>query len=173
VPTFRRLLVPLDGSSQAEQAVDWLPQLASVGTVVHLLRAVPPAKQAVVQDRGVMADADGRTTREQQAAAEDYLREVATGLAATEVSVGISASVGAVAEQILCVARERAADLIVMTTAGRTGIARWVRGSIADQVARAADQPVLLLPARARAVHRKNTVGEQEAPMRPRQPAAS
>ncbi len=65
---------------------------------------------------------------------------------------GIEAStatwVGPVAESIIDYAEVNDADLIAMCTHGRTGLARWALGSVADRVLRAGDKPILLVRAR-------------------------
>lgn len=55
---------------------------------------------------------------------------------------------GDAAGRILAVSAERKADLIVMATHGRSGLKRWVLGSVAERVMRAAEVPVLLVRAR-------------------------
>jgi nucleotide-binding universal stress UspA family protein len=55
---------------------------------------------------------------------------------------------GDAAGQILAVAAERQADLIVMATHGRSGLKRWVLGSVAERIMRVAPVPLLLVRAR-------------------------
>jgi nucleotide-binding universal stress UspA family protein len=52
---------------------------------------------------------------------------------------------GAIAETILSVAAEHQADVIVMSTHGRSGVKRWLLGSIADRVVTNSDRPVMLI----------------------------
>jgi nucleotide-binding universal stress UspA family protein len=57
---------------------------------------------------------------------------------------------GAVAPALIAAARDLRSGLIVMSTHGGSGLGRWVSGSVTDQVLRAAEAPVLLVPAKAR-----------------------
>lgn len=72
-------------------------------------------------------------------------------LAAALCTDGIGASVdaiivsGPIADAIIDFAREKEADLIAMSTHGRTGPSRWFLGSVADRVVRGASMPVLIV----------------------------
>ena len=78
----------------------------------------------------------------------EYLRTVAKGLepAATDVWIGVS--FGRPADEILTFAGKVDADLIAMSTHGRSGISRWVFGSVADRLLHGASCPVLLVRAK-------------------------
>jgi nucleotide-binding universal stress UspA family protein len=79
---------------------------------------------------------------------QDYLEGVASDLRELEIEVSTATWVGAVAESIIDYAEVNDGDLIAMCTHGRTGLARWALGSIADRVLRAGDKPILLVRAR-------------------------
>lgn len=143
---FKRIIVPLDGSGRAEQALPIAARLAraSRGSIflVRVLSTEPaslptaPAKPILVQTVG---EAD-RTL------AESYL----TGVAGSELLSGIPVQtyvpVGLVSPSILTIAAERRADIIVMCSHGYTGVRRWwMLGSVAAKVARFAQIPVLVL----------------------------
>jgi nucleotide-binding universal stress UspA family protein len=64
--------------------------------------------------------------------------------------VEVHTRAGAVAPALLAAARELRADLIAVSTHGGSRLGRWVSGSVTDQLLRAAEVPVLLVPARAR-----------------------
>jgi len=86
--------------------------------------------------------------RDQEAAqCEEYLRRVQGRLQGEGLQVDATVRRGDVTEEILRHADERRADLIVMSTHGRSGLGRWVYGSIADRVLRHASVPVLLVRA--------------------------
>jgi nucleotide-binding universal stress UspA family protein len=134
----RRILVPLDGSRQAEAALDAAVQFARDGAVLVLLRAV----EAPTQLGADPTEAQARAVRE----AEGYLEAAAArargfGAGEVETSVWYGPPVEAIAEA----AKFREADLIVMSTHGRSGLARLLLGSVAESVLRSATLPVLLL----------------------------
>lgn len=71
--------------------------------------------------------------------------ELAEKNKAAHVEVTCEVRVGAAADQILALATERDADLIVVASAGPKGWTRWLLGSVADKVARGADRDVLVV----------------------------
>jgi nucleotide-binding universal stress UspA family protein len=142
---FQRMVVPLDGSPRAERAIPVAARLAraSGGTVV-LLRvaglptAFVPSPSADPWTIQTIIDAD-------VVEAKRYLQDVARLHHLTGVRVETEVVVGAAATAILSVAKARHVDLIVLCSHGYTGMKRWVLGSVAEQVARYAPVPVLLL----------------------------
>ena len=54
---------------------------------------------------------------------------------------------GCPAAAIVNLVRERPDSLVAMTTHGRSGVGRWLLGSVADQVVRYAESPVLIIRA--------------------------
>jgi nucleotide-binding universal stress UspA family protein len=134
------ILVPLDGSPLAERALPYATALArGTGARLILLRAVlahtflgtdPTEAQAVVVQH-----------------AETEVAAVADRLRADGVTAEPHVYYGEAAEAITDSARHQHADLIVMSTHGRTGLGRWVYGSVADRVLRRAEAPLLLIPA--------------------------
>lgn len=142
-PSFRRILVPLDGSPTAEAALPFASRLARpLGLEIVLLRVVPVTTPTIVEGRRpIVVDEGQRLTQE----AEDYLRGVADRLMATGVRVSIAVRTGDAAAQIVAGARESQADLIGMTTHRRTRLGRLFFGSVAEAVLRRADVPVLVV----------------------------
>jgi nucleotide-binding universal stress UspA family protein len=133
------ILVPLDGSRVAEAALMPAVDLArEVHAKVVLLRAAeahPLTMADLVESQvAVMGEA------------QDYLaaaraRVMAAGVADVEVSVWYGAPV----ESIVAAARFRDADLIVMSSHGRSGVARLVMGSVTERVLRATTVPILVI----------------------------
>ncbi len=138
---FSRILVPLDGSPLAEAILPEVMELAALhGAEVMLLRvALTHAFPGVNQ-----TDAQVRAVEE----AEGYLAGVRQRLEARGIRLSCAVRYGHAAEEILDHARSRGATLIAMSTHGRSGIQRWVLGSVAEAVLRGAPVPVLLLHAR-------------------------
>jgi nucleotide-binding universal stress UspA family protein len=143
---IRRILVPLDGSALAESILSYVQGVAGLtGASLTLLQVIEPPLEAVSR-RAAEAAAPG-TTAAAEAAARRYLAGVAARLARAGVEACAAAMVGPAAETIIQAGR--AFDLIAMGTHGRSGVGRWVHGSVADKVLRGATAPVLLVRARA------------------------
>ncbi len=140
---LHQILVPLDGSALAEQALPWVHEIAALtGATVTLVQVVEPTD--AVLDLLALQPAMER-------AAQDYLAQAAQQLAQDRMTVQTRVVVGRPAEQVIHLAH--GVDLIVMATHGRSGIGRWVYGSVADKVLSGAPVPVLLIhvrPAQAR-----------------------
>lgn len=141
---YTRILVPLDGSELAEIA---LPHAVAVakqsGAAVRLLRVLPTLPPAVLPE-GAYLDWE-QIQRDAVAEARSYLEQVRGRLAAEGLDVATELRTGEAADVVIETARELGADLIVMATHGRSGLGRWVLGSVADRVVRAAHVPVLLI----------------------------
>jgi nucleotide-binding universal stress UspA family protein len=138
---LRTILVPLDGSELAERALPEAADLArQPGAQLLLVRAAEAHVPAVVDP----TEAQVRVVQE----AERYLAGVQARLAATGVTdVQTSVWYGPPAYAIIEAARLRHADLIVMTTHGRSGLGRLILGSVAESVLRGTTTPILLLRA--------------------------
>jgi len=138
---YQRVLLPLDGSELAEVALSYAKGIASrLGLEVILLHVAGkgeaeslPLHQAYIEHasemlQGEMAEVQGKTGGQ-------------------PVVVKGEVTVGYPAEEILRYAGEKEVDLILMATHGRSGVRRWVLGSVADKVLRSAAPPVLLIRA--------------------------
>lgn len=90
-------------------------------------------------------DASAIKWEAEEAAAGDYVRAKRDQLGERGLNVRSIVAFGAAAEVILRIAKDESADLIAMTTHGRSGIARWVMGSVADKVLRNSRVPLLLV----------------------------
>ncbi len=149
---FKRILVPLDGSKFAESVLPQAEMLAKCGDgQITLLRvAVHPSTFVYVPDPAALADLYDSDRTHCQNYLQDIVGQVEaqSGLHATTVVLE-----GPVADAILDYATESGADLIVMSTHGRTGMERWLLGSMAEKVVRGAHMPVMLIrpPAREQA----------------------
>jgi nucleotide-binding universal stress UspA family protein len=133
-----RILVPLDGSPLGEAALAPAVSLAGAGTTVMLLRAAE-AHTLLGTDP---TDAQVEVVHE----AEEYLAEVAARLKRQGVkNVQTSVWYGPAAAAIVDAARLRKADLIVMSTHGRSGLGRLILGSVAESVLRGTMTPIMLL----------------------------
>jgi nucleotide-binding universal stress UspA family protein len=78
----------------------------------------------------------------------DYLRGIEHQLARESVTVSSEVRFGRPADEIISFAKDMKIELIAMSTHGRSGLARWAYGSVADRVLHAAQCPVLLVRAK-------------------------
>lgn len=135
---FDRVLIPLDGSPLAEAVLTQVRPLL-IRKEVELLLV-----QALTVAAGVEVDPSGQLDS-LRAEAIRYLEGVEKRLKAEGARVRTFVKAGGAAEVVLDVAEKENASLIVMSTHGRTGPARWLLGSTAEKVLRASPAPVLAL----------------------------
>jgi nucleotide-binding universal stress UspA family protein len=139
---YKRALVPLDGSIVAERIVPFILEIAGpLALDVALLRVVVPMPPAVVDAGPVVIG----NIQELRAEAEAYLVPFATELRANGVRATTKVRCGEPVAEILAATTEAEADLIIMTTHGRSGFGRLLFGSVTEAVLRRADVPVFLM----------------------------
>ncbi|WP_226013408.1 universal stress protein [Halomicrobium salinisoli] len=129
---FDDVLVPTDGSDCAERAVGYAVDIASrYGATVHVL--------SVADSRTLQ---HGPHSDQVRAACEEIVDETCEGIAG-DVPVRDAVRTDLPHEAILAYADDEGIDLIVMGTHGRTGVERYLLGSITEKVVRLSDVPVL------------------------------
>jgi nucleotide-binding universal stress UspA family protein len=143
---MQRILLPLDGSELSEVAI---PLAETVARAQHAevtaVRVVPPPTQFLAQNEGYMPpDAYDDLLRSLQEEAEAYLAQIAERLQADGISVRTEWRDGLPSSTLLDCEGELRPDLVVMATHGRSGLARFALGSIADRMVREGSVPVLL-----------------------------
>jgi nucleotide-binding universal stress UspA family protein len=131
---YRRILVPLDGSSLAEHVLPYARLLAgALKTPVHLLACL--AQTAIARGETV----------EMLRLAQGYLDQAAASLEGGGLQVSVSVVEGEPAAEIASEADRQAGTLLVMSTHGRSGLQRMALGSVADRVLRATASPMLVV----------------------------
>lgn len=154
---FSRIAVPLDGSALAEQALPVAVALArAAGAALLLVRVAETYREELPPEpeRSLIGPSLAGVLRQFEAMedeAREYLRAVAGRLAAEPVSVEWEVRSGDPARALLAFLNETHPDLIVMTTHGRGGLARWFYGSVADRLLTSSQVPLLLIRAQATA----------------------
>ena len=137
---FKKILVPLDGSALAEAVLAQVAELVRVHDAelvilrVALAHAFPGADPTEAQLQAVRES-------------EKYLEGVEQDLKGRGLRVSSVVRYGHPAEEVLDHAAFAGIDLIAMSTHGRTGVSRWVLGSVAEKVLRASTTPLLLVRA--------------------------
>jgi nucleotide-binding universal stress UspA family protein len=141
---YRMVLVPLDGSAFAEQA---LPFAASIvrqtSAQMQIIRSHSPAALLAPDSEFVVdTSLDERVRKEEEAYLKTMVETLraAAGVGATPILLPSFAS-----EAICAHARASHADLIVMATHGRGGLSRFWLGSMADAMIRSVHVPLLLI----------------------------
>ncbi len=136
---FTRILLPTDFSTSAASALSTVRQHFPEATVrhLHIISAQRVATLYTDTFTSPVDAADARRTLEAESV--ERLEELAQG---DEECVAV---VGQPAETILTQAEQWRPDLIVMGTHGRTGLAHFLNGSVAEEVVRHARLPVLVV----------------------------
>ena len=141
---YKHILVPLDGSGFAEVALRHALTLSQCfDSKVTLVRVVVSPFTLVSPDM-VLAGAEQQMSSLKEQA-ELYLNGIKGEICKEGVNCSSIVLEGPVASSIVDYAEKEGIDLIVMTTHGRSGLDRWVFGSVAEKVLRAAPCPVLLI----------------------------
>jgi universal stress protein A len=136
---LQKVLVPIDFSDHASQALRWGASLAErYGAQILLLHVIPET----VEEDAMHGSAWERVIIDLTVQVEAQLDEIAVKDLKVRLPVDVKVAVGKPAEEILRVAREESVDLIVMGTHGRTGLHQILLGSTAETVLRTAPCPV-------------------------------
>ncbi len=130
---IQHVLVPLDFSGKSRQALRYaVPIAQKFSAKIHLVHILPPPGKAELPDLARI-----------KFTALKRLGEMAAELLPPRLRAGNAVLVGKPAEQILQLAEKNNIDLIVLTTKGRSGLARVIVGSTAESIMRHASCPVL------------------------------
>ncbi|MEZ4562004.1 MAG: universal stress protein [Thermomicrobiales bacterium] len=143
-----RLVLPVDGSPLAAESLPFATTLAQrLGAPILLVRSVNIAElmpPAVGMGEAIPFEMYDQTEREMRQEAEKYLQEVAAKLRADGLSVTAQVLFGPPAPAISEVTH--VGDLVILVSHERSGIARWLMGSVAEQLVRIDEAPVVLVP---------------------------
>lgn len=142
---YKRILLPLDGSKMAEQALPHaIAQAEHFGAELILLRVIEPFPQV-----RSMSVADMTAVREQtEEWTREYFDRITAALQGRAIPFTTDIVEGRPNVVITQYAEANQVDLIVICSRGLSGLSRWLMGSVADRVLRGATVPVLLVHAR-------------------------
>jgi nucleotide-binding universal stress UspA family protein len=141
---YNQILLPLDGSSMAEQALPHAISIAKRFKSELILLRVPvplPSPQTTV------ASSLFRAEKEAASFIREYMESIAANVQEQGITTQIVITKGRPHLQIIQYSENENVDLIVMCTRGQSGLNRWLMGSITDRVVRGANVPVLLIRA--------------------------
>jgi nucleotide-binding universal stress UspA family protein len=144
-----RLVVPLDGSPLAETALPVAEGISQrLATSIYLVRVVNPAvliPPAAGIGEVIPASIYDETEEQLERDAEEYLAAVAKRLRAAGRPVASKVLIGAPAAAIM--EATQPGDVVVLCSHERSGVLRWLMGSVAEQLVRDDECPVILVPA--------------------------
>jgi nucleotide-binding universal stress UspA family protein len=144
---YTKILVPLDGSELAEKVlpyVEWFVKVSKVNEIVFL-RVVEPLRMRGGIESAVMPEERQRIEEDAVKLASEYLDEIASKFRVGKRKVHVIVLVGKPAKVIADYVAKSDVDLIIMASHGLSGIHRWVRGSVADEIVHAALAPIFLV----------------------------
>jgi nucleotide-binding universal stress UspA family protein len=158
-PEGARILVPLDGSPLAEEALTPAATLARVDDAeLSLLQVVYPVLLGSDPALPVPSAYDAELTTAMRTQAQDYLDSLAERLRSDGLRVSTAAVVGwSAADTILEAARPDRVTMVALATHGRGGLRRFALGSVADKLVRAGDVPTLVYRPPSRSLKRKGS----------------
>jgi nucleotide-binding universal stress UspA family protein len=131
------LILPLDGSPLAESALPYAEHLAQRLSAALVVARSVPFPGAYIDEKTPLAG---------EIEANTYLQSVAERLRGEGVAVQTQVFGGLPVPHILALAHQMPHSLVVLTTHGRSALARWFVGSVVEGVVRAAEIPVLVIP---------------------------
>jgi nucleotide-binding universal stress UspA family protein len=157
---YSRILVPLDGSELAEQALPQAEGLAQTfGATLHLVQVISiPQELVSVLEGGVgvppLLDSNWDLARAlveaRRSNTEAYLERLAAQFRDRGIEVESAVLEGMADQTILDYAREHEVDCIVVTTQGLSGLRRFLLGAVTDRLIRSSEVPVIVVPPRDR-----------------------
>jgi nucleotide-binding universal stress UspA family protein len=150
---YNKIMVPLDGSDLAECVMPHVEAITTgckITDVVFVRVVNPVHLPASVPARGEFgfSENERRELEEQhKQTADTYLKRIVENTRLEGAVLGYEVLVGKVADTLAQWAEKNRVDLIVIASHGRSGVSRWVMGSVADRVLRSACVPVLMIRA--------------------------
>jgi nucleotide-binding universal stress UspA family protein len=146
---YRRIMVPLDGSGLAECVLPHAEALSKgEGTKeIILVRVVEPFYIPAGGDYSFSEGEIQKFNVQNLKAAQDYMTQVTSKINPGAASVRTEVLSGSAAEILAEYANKNNIDLVVLATHGRSGVSRWVMGSIADRLLHSVNAPVLMVRA--------------------------
>ena len=146
---YQKIMVPLDGSDLAECVLPHAEAIAMGCEVKNVIfvRAVEPLHLPSSSEWVPTPEEQQRIESSHRSDAQDYLTELVGRLKYDGADLQSEVIMGKAAESLADYAEKNGVDLIVIATHGRSGVSRWVWGSVADRILRSACVPVLMVRA--------------------------
>jgi nucleotide-binding universal stress UspA family protein len=147
---YQKILVPLDGSELAECVLPHVEAITKGCRVknVVVVRVLEPVQLPSGADFAFTPEQMQQMDSQHRAEVEKYLSQVVSRLSSNGVNVQSEVITGGmVAERIADYATKNEVDLIIIATHGRSGVSRWIWGSVTDRIVHSACVPVLMVRA--------------------------
>jgi len=150
---YNKIMVPLDGSELAESVLPHVEAITAgckISSVVFVRVMSPIQLPASVPANGILGFSEKKFERmeaQRRQAAEAYLKKIVESTRIEGAVLSYEVLEGSVANTLAHWAEDNGVDLIVIASHGRSGVSRWVYGSVADRVLRSACVPVLMIRA--------------------------
>jgi nucleotide-binding universal stress UspA family protein len=148
---YEHIIVTLDGSTLAEQALPHAEEFVkafgsklSIVSVVEPYVIALPATPAPIPAYNIDTDLEALAEERQ-----DYLDTIRDDMASRGIKAEIVMLRGRPADEILAYTQEQHVNLVIMTTHGRSGLSRFIYGSVAERVLHGSEVPVLLIRSKA------------------------
>ena len=150
---YERILIPLDGSKVGEAALAHIEKLVSKMTPkmqveVTVVRVISSLSHYVIAgETSAQIPYTKQEMEQREKKIKRYLDKTTASLKSNGAIIKTKVVTGNAAEEIIKLAEEIKADLIAMSTHGRSGFSRWAFGSVTDKVLRAVNTPILVIRA--------------------------
>ena len=148
-----KIIVPLDGSKVGEAALPYVEDLATKFlpepkvevTLIQVLSSL--SHYVVAGEASARIPYTEQEIEQMKKEASQYLTKAGESLRKKGASTKVEVAVGDAADEIIRAADKINADIIAMSTHGRSGLSRWAFGSVTDKVLRGGNKPVLVVKA--------------------------
>jgi len=139
-------MVPLDGSKLAECVLPHIEAVAKLCTAsIELVRVIEPVELPTRGGVALSVDDLKQIEARSKNDAQSYLRGIVRRLKDAGIKAHPKLLIGKAADSLLDYIREKDFDLVIMATHGRSGISRWIWGSVAERILRSSSIPVLII----------------------------
>jgi len=145
---YKHIMVPLDGSKVAECVLPHV-QAITTGCSINrltLVRVIEPLKLPGGLESRISPKEREKLYTDSVDVAQEYLNKIAKQLKEADIIAESTVLRGKdVIDELVDFADENEVDLVVIATHGRSGVGRWVWGSVAERILRSASMPVLMV----------------------------
>jgi len=143
---YRKILVPLDGSKLAECVLSHTEIIAKLSKAsVELVHVIEPIELPTRGGIALSVDDLKQIELHTKNDAESYLREIVERLKLAGIKAHSKLLIGKAADSLIDYIHNSNFDLVIMATHGRSGISRWIWGSVAEKILHSSSIPVLLV----------------------------
>ena len=143
---YRRIMVPLDGSELAECVLPHIEAIAQLSKAsVELVHVIEPLELPTRGGIALSIDDLKQIEAHSKNDAERYLNEIIKRLKNVSIKARSKVLIGKAADSLIDYIHESNFDLIIMATHGRSGISRWIWGSVAERILHSSSIPVLII----------------------------